>query len=123
MMSPGYRARWQGTEFEASPDGDLMRLYGTDLAPGFDKVRPGRYRKIVPVGEVEWFGYLHVTGRLSGEPVILLAERGDEVLAEYVGGRAPVGESLGLNAVEPGVYQGWVRRPRVSDITERRTGT
>lgn len=123
MITPGYRARWQGTEYEASPDGALVRLYGADPAPGFDQVRPGRYRRIVLADELEWFGYLHVTGRIDGAPVILLAERGDELLAEYVGGRSPVAEALGLPAVEPGVYRGWVPRARVADVVPRRTGT
>jgi hypothetical protein len=123
MITPGYRARWQGTEYEASPDGDLVRLYGADPAPGFDEVRPGRYRRIVPTGELEWFGYLHVTGRLDGAPVILLAERGDELLAEYVGGRAPVGQQLGLPEVAPGVFRGWVPRARVADVAHLRTGS
>ena len=39
MIRDGYAARWQGAEYEASPDGDNVRLYRPDPSEGFDEVR------------------------------------------------------------------------------------
>ena len=42
MIRDGYAARWQGREYEASPDGEQVRLYRPDSAAGFEEARPGR---------------------------------------------------------------------------------
>ena len=61
MIRDGYAARWNGTEYEASPDGDSVRLYRPDAAPGFDEVRPGRYRRVVPAQDVDEVVYVRTT--------------------------------------------------------------
>ena len=65
-MRDGYVARWQGREYQASPDGDHVRIYQPEPADGFDEVRPGRYVRVVPAGEVEELGvrpdHLHLAG-------------------------------------------------------------
>jgi hypothetical protein len=122
-----YRARWQGVEYEASPDGEAaVRLYTDVATPGFEQVRPGRHRRVVPRREVDWFGYVRTVGALTiGEmrdlPVLVLVERGSDLLVQYLGGLAPVAEAAGLTRMEPGVYQGWVRRAEVDGIQQVRT--
>lgn len=119
-MRDGYRVRWQGQEYEASPDGDLLRLYSDEPQPGFDEIRDGRYRRLVTRQEADWFGYVRTVGIWSGQPVLVLAELPHQVLVEYTGGRAPAALLLGLPRIDLGVYQGWVDRAQVADIHQER---
>jgi hypothetical protein len=120
MISDGYVARWQGHEYEASPDGGLVRLYATVAGPGFEQVGPARYRRLVAATDVEWLGYAHTTAQWRGEPVLVLAERDGGCLVEYVGGRAPVARALGLTRVDVAVYRGWVDRAELSAVRQER---
>ena len=122
MSVDGYRARWQGREYEASPDGELLRLYTDEPERGFDEVRDGRYRRLVPRTEADWFGYLRTTATWAGQPVLVLAELPGRLLIEYTGGRAPVVLPLGLDRVDLGVYQGWVERNKVINVRQERVG-
>ena len=109
MTTNGYRARWQGVEYEASPDGEIaVRLYTDVATPGFDEIRFGWYRRLVPRNELEWFGYVRTIAAWRDLPVLVLAERGAEAWVEFLGGLGPAALAAGLNRVEPGVYQGWV---------------
>jgi hypothetical protein len=118
----GYRARWHGSEYEASPDGEAaVRLYADGPAPGFEEIRPGRYRRLVRRDEVDWFGYARVVAAWRDLPVLVLAERGPEILVEYLDGLAPLALAAGLTRTEPGVYQGWVPRAEVQNMQEVRT--
>jgi hypothetical protein len=122
VIANGYRARWQGAEYEASPDGEAaVRLYAQTAAPGFEEVRPGRHRRLVSRGEVDWFGYARTVASWRDLPVLLLAERGDELWVEYLGGLAPAALDAGLIRTEPGVYQGWVPRAEVQQTQVVRT--
>jgi hypothetical protein len=108
----GYLARWQGAEYEASPDltagGASVRLYRTDPADGFDEVGPDRYRRLVPLAEVERLMYSTAVCTWRGEPFRVLTADGDRLRLEYVGGQAPVAERLGLERIDRGLYLGWV---------------
>jgi hypothetical protein len=118
----GYLARWQGTEFEASPDGHAaVRLYRVTPAPGFDEVVAGRYRRVVARDEVEWLGYARTVGLWRELPVLVVAEHGEHVWVEYLGGLAPAALTAGLTRIEPGVYQGWVPRAEVQQLQVVRT--
>jgi len=122
MVANGYRARWRGDEYEASPDGEAaVRLYTDVATPGFDEVRPGRYRRVAPRGEMDWFGYVRTVAAWRDLPVLVLGEREDELWVEYLGGLAPDAVAAGLRQVEPAVYQGWVRRAEVEQVQEVRT--
>jgi hypothetical protein len=108
----GYVARWRGAEYEASPEaadgGLLLRLYRTDPAEGFDEVAPDRYRRVVPIGEVERLMYSTAVCTWRGEPFRVLTADGDQLRVEYVGGQAPVAQQLGLERIDRGLYVGWV---------------
>jgi hypothetical protein len=39
---------------------------------------------------------------------------------EYTGGKAPVAQTLGLEAFDYGVYQGWAPLAEVEDLIEHR---
>jgi hypothetical protein len=116
-MRDGYVARWQGEEYEASPDGDHVRLYRPDPADGFDEVVPGRYRRVVPAGEAE-IDYVRTSCVWRDEPFIVLAEHEGWLRLEYTGGLAPVARKLGLEEFDYGVYQGWAPADEVSEVRE-----
>jgi hypothetical protein len=118
-MRDGYVARWLGDEYEASPDGNEVRLYRTDEADGFEEIRAGRYRKIVPAGEAT-LEYVRTGCVWRGEPFIVLAEHEGWLRVEYTGGLAPVARRLGLEEFEFGVYQGWAPAAEVTDVREHR---
>ena len=42
-MRDGYVVTWRGREYDASPDGDKVRIYAPEPGEGFEEVRPGRY--------------------------------------------------------------------------------
>ncbi|MEV6811588.1 hypothetical protein [Micromonospora sp. NPDC051296] len=120
-MRDGYVARWRGHEYEASPDGDKVRLYRPAAGDGFEEVRPGRFVLVLPVLEVEGLAYVRTTCSWKGEPFIVLAEHDTWLRVEYTGGRRPVAESMGLEALDFGVYQGWAPVNEVTDLREHRT--
>jgi hypothetical protein len=116
----GYVARWQGREYQASPDGDDVRLYQPEPGEGFEEVRPGRYRRVVPAAEVDDLAYVRTTCTWQGQPFIVLAEHDGWLRVEYTGGRWPVAQAMGLEAFDFGVYQGWAPANEVTDLREQR---
>jgi hypothetical protein len=118
-MRDGYVARWKGAEYEASPDGADVRLYRPDPADGFEEVRAGRYRRVVPTEEAK-LDYVRTGCVWKGQPFIVLAEHEGWLRLEYTGGVAPVARDLGLEEFEFGVYQGWAPAAEVTDVREYR---
>jgi hypothetical protein len=119
-MRDGYLARWRGEEFEVSPDGEEMRLYSAEPREGFDEIRPGRHRRIVPFTEVTEFGYVRTICNWRGEPFIILGEHETWLRVEYSGGKAPVAAALRLEEFDFGVYQGWAPAAEVTEVREHR---
>ena len=119
MIRDGYVAKWQGDEYEASPDGNDVRLYRGDPADGFEEIRDGRYRRIVSGSEVK-LEYVRTGCVWRGEPFIVLAEHEGWLRVEYTGGLAPIARQMGLEEFEFGVYQGWAPATEVTDIREYR---
>ena len=119
-MRDGYVVRWHGREYEASPDGDFVRLYRPDPEDGFEEVHAGRHRRRVPVSEVDEVVYIRTTCTWRGEPFIVLAEHESWLRVEYTGGLAPVAAQLGLEEFDFGVYQGWAPAAEVTDVHEQR---
>jgi hypothetical protein len=119
-MRDGYVARWAGREYDASPDGDRVRIYQPEPADGFDEVRKGRFVKVVPFDEVDDLAYVRTTCVWKGEPFIVLAEHDGWLRVEYTGGRAPVADKLGLEVFDFGVYQGWAPASEVTELREHR---
>jgi hypothetical protein len=120
MIRDGYAARWQGTEYEASPDGETVRLYRPDAADGFEEVRPGRYRQIVPATDVDDLVYVRTMCTWRNQPFIVLGEHEAWLRVEYTGGLAPVAAELGLEEFDYGVYQGWAPRAEIGELREFR---
>jgi hypothetical protein len=114
VIGGGYVARWRGAEYEASPDvsseGVRIRLYSVTPVDGFDEIESDRHRRVVPVDDLERLLYVSQVCTCQGEPFRVLGERGEWLRVEYIGGQAPVAERLGLDKVERGIYQAWVRR-------------
>lgn len=118
-MRDGYVALWRGHEYEASPDGEQVRIYQREPNEGFEEVRPGRYLRVVPANEVE-LSYVRTTCTWRGEPFIVLAQHEGWLRVEYTGGRAPVADALGLEEFDFGVYQGWAPANEVTGLSESR---
>lgn len=119
-MRDGFVARHDGREYEASPDGDNIRLYLPEPADGFEECKPGRYVRVLPAAEVDDFCYIRTTCTWRGAPFVVLAEHNGWLRVEYTGGRAPVARELGLDEFDFGVYQGWAPRNEVKDLREVR---
>ncbi|MFI0448524.1 hypothetical protein [Actinomadura sp. 6N118] len=114
----GYYAGWRGAEYEASPDGDQMRLYSAAPTDGFAEVVPGRFVRVVPAAELEHLSYVNTFCTWQGEPFVVLGEHQTWLRVEYTGGKAPVAERLGLETFDRGVYQAWAPRSDVADLRE-----
>ena len=119
-MRDGYVARYQGREYEASPDGDTVRLYRPEPAEGFEEVRPGRFVRVLPADQVEDLVYVRTTCTWRGEPFIVLGEADSWLRVEYTGGKAPVAATLRLEEFDYGVYQGWAPADEVTELREYR---
>lgn len=119
-MRDGYLARWRGREYEASPDGDDIRLYHPETADGFEEIRAGRHRRVVPLAEVEDLTYVRTLCSWKGAPFIVLGEHDGWLRVEYTGGLRPIAESMGLEEFDFGVYQSWAPAHEVTDVREHR---
>lgn len=119
-MKDGFVARYRGRQYEASPDGDNVRIYLPEPAENFDEVKTGRYVRVLPMSEVDDFCYMRTTCHWRGSPFVVLAEHDGWLRVEYTGGRAPVARELGLEEFDFGVYQGWAPKREVSDLREIR---
>ncbi len=119
-MRDGYVATWRGREYDASPDGDSVRIYAPGPAHGFDEVRPGRYVRVLKPHEYEDLVYVRTTCSLRGHPFIVLAEADAWLRLEYTGGRAPIARQVGLEEFDFGVYQVWAPAHEVTDLYEHR---
>jgi hypothetical protein len=119
-MRDGYVVTWIGREYDASPDGDKVRIYAPEAGDGFDEVRPGRYVRVLESNEYDDLTYVRTTCTWRGQPFIVLAEADAWLRLEYTGGRAPVAHSLGLEEYDFGVYQGWAPLNEVDDLYEHR---
>jgi hypothetical protein len=117
-MRDGFVALWRGREYDASPDGDLVRLYTNTPQDGFEQIRPGRY--VRQVDDVDHLAYVRTTCVWRGQPFIVLAQHEAWLRVEYTGGRAPVAQALGLDEFDFGVYQGWAPVAEVTDVHEHR---
>ncbi|HEX5543702.1 MAG TPA: hypothetical protein VFX60_19465 [Micromonospora sp.] len=120
MIRDGYYARWRDREYEASPDGDEVRIYQSEPEDGFEEVRPGRFVRVLPATEVADLAYVRTTCTWQGQPFIVLARHGSWLRVEYTGGRRPVAGALRLEVFDLGVYQGWVPATEVTDLRELR---
>ena len=119
-MRDGFVARIGEAEYEASPDGDNVRIYLPEAEEGFTLVREGRYVRVMPLSEVDEVNYLRTTCLWKDQPFIVLAEPDGWLRVEYTGGRAPVAQGLGLEEFDFGVYQGWAPRSEVTELREGR---
>jgi hypothetical protein len=123
MIRDGYLARHRGAEYEAHPDDADMRLYSVDAssaARGFEALPGGRFRKVVPVAELDGAWYVFTLCTWRGVPCRVLYEHGAHLRVEYVGGQAPVAERLGFEPFDQGVYQAWAPRAEAQAVREQR---
>lgn len=123
MIWHGYRARWQGTDYPASPDSSghevWMRLRLEEPAEGFSEVEPGCHVRTVPAVECEAIWFVTTVCTWRGLEFHVHGERDGELLLEYLGGSAPEAVALGMERIERGVYRRWVPRTEVDEPRER----
>lgn len=115
----GYVADWRGEEYEASPDGDDVRLYRALPAEGFEEITSDRYVRVVPAAEVTRLAYVSTHCTWRGEPFLVLGEHDGWLRVEYAGGSAQVAERLGLETFDRGVHQAWAPRGEVTGPAEK----
>lgn len=122
MIRDGYVVEWRGRQYEARPGADgTVRIYSGDPVDGFEELRPGRHRRIVPASETEGLAYVRTICTWRGERFIVVGEYDTWIRVEYVGGRAPVAERLELDRIDHGVWQTWAPRDEVTDMHEEMT--
>jgi hypothetical protein len=119
-MRDGYQATFEGVTYEASPDGEMIRLYSTEPGPNFTMINENRFRAMIPASRAENFCYVRTTCTWRSEPFIVLGEHEGWLRVEYTGGKAPVATTLGLEEFDFGVYQGWAPSNEVTDLREYR---
>lgn len=119
MIRDGYVAHWRDADYDAVPgvDGEV-RLYTTTPSEGFTEVRPGRYVRVAADDEVDSLRYVRTHCAWRGEPFVVIGEHEEWVRLEYTGGHAPSASALGLDRVDLGVYQTWVRREEITELRE-----
>jgi hypothetical protein len=61
---------------------------------------------------------VRTTCRWRGERFVIVGEHETWLRVEYVGGRAPVAESLGLERIDQGVWQAWAPTTEIEDVRE-----
>ncbi len=120
-MRDGYVVTWQGREYDASPDGDDVRIYQPEPADGFEEVAPGRYVRVLPADE---FDEIWCTSAppAPGGAAVHRAGRGTTTGCGWSTPAAagPVAQALGLEEFDFGVYQGWAPAHEVADLREHR---
>ncbi|MGP4101344.1 hypothetical protein [Nonomuraea sp. KM90] len=118
----GYRARWRGVDYPASPEPHALelwvRLRSAEPVEGFEEVEPGCHVRTVPAPECESLHFVTVVCRWRGEPFQVHDEREGRLLLEYLGGSAVTARELGLERVERGVYRRWVPRSEAGELRE-----
>lgn len=117
-----HRARWQGAEYACAldqyADGLWVHLKSAQPLDGFEELEPGLYLRLVNAAECDMVAQITMVCQWRGEPCLVHDERGEELLLEYTGGRAPRALALGLERIERGVYRGWVPREEVRGLRE-----
>jgi hypothetical protein len=111
---------WGGREYDASPEGDQVRVYAPEPGEGFEEVRPGRYVRVLEAEDYDDLAYVRTTCTWRGQPFIVIGEAESWLRVEYTGGRAPIARSLGLEEYDFGVYQAWAPAQEVNDLYEHR---
>jgi hypothetical protein len=118
----GYRARWRGEEYPASPDprpeGLWIRLRRPTPAEGFAERAEGLHVRVVPVAEVEVLVHVRTVCRWRGEPFLVREEHGGRLLLEHTGGSVLVAGALGLERIARGVHRRWVDAAEVQALRE-----
>ncbi|WP_025273578.1 hypothetical protein [Haloglycomyces albus] len=117
-MRDGYIARWKGVEYDSSPDGMHVRLYSPTPGEGFVQIEENRYRRGLPLEELDDFFYVRTTARWRGESFYVLGENGNWMRLEYTGNDPNAVGILGLETYDVGVYQVWAPREEITDIAE-----
>lgn len=115
MIRDGYVAGWRGTEYEASPDGDRVRLYASAPADGFAEVAPGRYVRVVSARETDHLSYVRTVGTWRNFPVVVLAAHGGWLRVEYDSDHVA---GPPFERFDRGLYQAWAPRDEVTDLRE-----
>lgn len=116
-----YRALWRGETYEAfpAPPSPEIRLYSDAAVDGFELVREGRWRRVVPLSSVSRLTYVRVVAVWRGEPVLVRGFLdGGLTSVEYIGGNAVVAERLGCERVSRGVYRARVRGVELGEVRE-----
>ncbi|WP_456844332.1 hypothetical protein [Cellulomonas sp. P5_C6] len=120
----GPMATWQNTYLNADPLGDEVVVVSEVEPPpayGFARTVAGRWRRVVPVGEVTELFELDVSGRWNGLEVRSVDQwthtDGTELSrVSYTGHDANLAEGLRLSKVDAAVYEATVPTASLVDV-------
>ena len=110
-----------GREYEASPDGDHVRLYRAEPADGFDRgpARAGMSGWCRPTRSTNSC-YVRTTCTWRGQPFIVLGEHDGWLRVEYTGGRPRWPRRWAWRSSTSASTRAGRRRPRSTDLREHR---
>lgn len=117
MIREGLFVTWRKEMYPVSIELTGVFIYADKPLDGFREVAPGRYERNVMNDDIVGT-YISTVGTWRGAPVKALYDDGDRVRIEYIGGQAPLAESLGMDRVDKGVYQTWASRADLPDLHE-----
>lgn len=119
-------AVWRGGPYAADPLDDGTVVLATEAEPeaalGFERTDAGRWRRVVPAGEVAELFELNVTARWNGLEMRVVdsfrdAEGQPVARVSYTGHDADLAEGLRLQKVDAGVYEASVPMASLADVT------
>jgi hypothetical protein len=121
MLEAGYVASAQGVDFEAvlTNDPDAVDLIWRGQAPsisGFEEVAPEIYVRHVALSELDSVRRIQWRCEYQGEPFIVSADRGDNLLISYAGRNFQKAATLGLRVEDRDYIVGLVPRSDVSNL-------
>ncbi|MQA87368.1 MAG: hypothetical protein GEV03_22755 [Streptosporangiales bacterium] len=91
-----------------------------DPPPGFERIQPDLCQRVVARSDLTILFRIFPACTYRGEQFQVIEDRGDRLRLKYLGGDERVAEDLGLEFVEPAVYQVTVSREDVEDVHEVR---
>ncbi len=115
----GTRARWNGAVYLADllADGTVALAFLGDTPPaGFERTGAHLWRHVVPRREVAALDAIVTTCRWRGHPFEVTGQFGEQCRLTYTGRNSLTADALGLQFLQPGVYEATAPRNQLTDV-------
>ena len=121
MLESGYVASMQAVDFEAVLTGDrevVDLVWRGDVPPvaGFEEVAPRIYVRHAALSELSSLRRVQWWCDYKGEPFIVTADRGDDLLVSYAGMDFQKAQTMGLRVEDRDSIIGLIPKSGVSDL-------